>query len=349
MSLLPSSRPDIEESQEGAIEIRNLVDDDADDVFEALTAGTARQLLQPIHAEPGTPSELAERVDTTIQNASYHLDKLQSAELIRVAGTQYSTRGNEMKIYAPGENPIVFFVGQGSRTSSLFQLLKQAVGAISIVSGVTLFVHMALTDSVPYLDYAGSSGTSTIQGYLLAAFLGGLFSVLLYSIGRVLVRRPHRRHTAVLPNTVLRSSHGDSGMSKEKAMVIGSWFFTLSLLFWFVRQALGLTQTLYLYDILPWVICVPVLVTIAVAYRRSDLTICWFVSGLGFAGFLGHELALLPQGYANPKFAIWVGLIIAGSVVGGIMFGTVGFALGRLLRYGRSFLPIGSRETSSPD
>lgn len=337
MSLLPSPRPDITGSQEGAIEIREFTDEKAGDVFKALTADKARLLLEEIYTEPGTTSDLAERAETSIQNTSYHLEKLQEAELIRVAGTQYSNRGKEMKIYAPEENPFVFFIGQESRKPGLLRVFKQAVGAIGVASGVSVLVHTALTDSLPFLDYAGGGGKAAPK-YVFAAFVGSLLSLFVYSAVRYLIRRG-RPHSDGWPSQGWFSEK--QGMADEKALLIGSTFFTASLVFWFARQALGLTQSLFLFDLLPYLFTISIVITAAVSYRRASLQMCWFISAAGFAGTLGHELSLLPLGYANPsEFAVWVGYLVLGAIVGGVMFGSIGFTIGRVVRGSQSYLPV---------
>jgi len=60
-------------------------------------------MLAELHRTPRTPAELAEQTDTTVQNAMYHLEKLEDVKLARVTETRYSSRGKEMRVYAPSE------------------------------------------------------------------------------------------------------------------------------------------------------------------------------------------------------------------------------------------------------
>lgn len=46
--------------------IIEIADDDAPEVFDALSSDTARSLLSHLHADPQTASDLAERVDTSV-------------------------------------------------------------------------------------------------------------------------------------------------------------------------------------------------------------------------------------------------------------------------------------------
>ena len=89
----------------------DIDEDAADEVFGALSSETARSILAALYEEPRTASDLAEAVDTSLQNVRYHLEKLVDAELVEVADTWYSERGTEMKVYAPRSESLVLFAG----------------------------------------------------------------------------------------------------------------------------------------------------------------------------------------------------------------------------------------------
>ena len=73
----------------------------AERVFEALASDTARAIIERLSAGPATASEVATAVDTSVQNAGYHLDRLEDAGIIAEADVWYSARGKEMSVYAP--------------------------------------------------------------------------------------------------------------------------------------------------------------------------------------------------------------------------------------------------------
>jgi len=81
----------------------DLEGEDADAVFSALSSGTARQIVSSVHDDPKTQSEIADAIDTSVQNVRYHLDKLEDAGLVEVVDTWYSSRGNEMDVYAAAD------------------------------------------------------------------------------------------------------------------------------------------------------------------------------------------------------------------------------------------------------
>lgn len=103
------------------------LEDADDDVFAALTSETARALLAELYDEPAAASELAERVDTSLQNTHYHIEKLQSADLVDVVETCYSSKGTEMDIYAPTGDPLLLVVGEREDSGTVRQALVSVV------------------------------------------------------------------------------------------------------------------------------------------------------------------------------------------------------------------------------
>jgi len=81
-------------------EVVELGDKRADELFDVLGSETARTLLQRLDEEPQTAAELAEGVDTSLQNVHYHLQKLRAAGAIEEIDVEYSERGREMSVYA---------------------------------------------------------------------------------------------------------------------------------------------------------------------------------------------------------------------------------------------------------
>lgn len=69
------------------------------DTLQALSSETAREILASL-GEPGTASDVADAVDRSVQNVSYHLDRLCEAGLVTPTGTWYSEKGREMTVYA---------------------------------------------------------------------------------------------------------------------------------------------------------------------------------------------------------------------------------------------------------
>ncbi|MFC5279725.1 ArsR/SmtB family transcription factor [Halorubrum rubrum] len=70
------------------------------DVLQMLSSRSAQEILGTLTSEPKTASEIAESVDQSVQNVSYHLNRLCEAELVRPIETWYSEKGREMTVYA---------------------------------------------------------------------------------------------------------------------------------------------------------------------------------------------------------------------------------------------------------
>jgi DNA-binding transcriptional ArsR family regulator len=88
--------------------------EDAGDIIETVASPTARQIVDAVRDEPKTPSDIADRTETSVQNALYHLERLVDAGLLEVVDTCYSSRGREMDVYAPAPELIVICVGEAS-------------------------------------------------------------------------------------------------------------------------------------------------------------------------------------------------------------------------------------------
>jgi len=70
------------------------------DALNALSSETAQSILCALDGGPKTTSEIAESVDTSIQNVNYHLRRLKEADLVEPIDTWYSVKGREMTVYA---------------------------------------------------------------------------------------------------------------------------------------------------------------------------------------------------------------------------------------------------------
>lgn len=117
-----------------------ISDDGATAVFDTLTSETARELLSRLHNAPQTASDLAESVDTSVQNVKYHLQKFEDAGLVEVVDEWYSSRGTEMKVYGPSDNAIVLYTGKNLDNTSVRDGLSQVLGAVTVLGLASLAV-----------------------------------------------------------------------------------------------------------------------------------------------------------------------------------------------------------------
>lgn len=155
--LFPSrSEPDLEDREPKLIELDEA---DADEVFDALGSETARMILLELQDEPRPASELADAVDTTVQNVQYHLTKLRAADLVEDVDTWYSKSGSEMTVYAPADESLVLFAGE-EPDSSLRRLLERLVGSLAVLAIGAVAIALALGGS----DEPTQTGSVNMSG-----------------------------------------------------------------------------------------------------------------------------------------------------------------------------------------
>ncbi|AHG00244.1 ArsR family transcriptional regulator [Halostagnicola larsenii XH-48] len=121
----------------------DLEDEDADAVFGALSSSTAREIYSTLAEEPGTPSDIAEAVDSSIQNVRYHLEKLEDAGLVEVVDTWYSSRGNEMSVYATADGPLIV-TSDESTAAKVRTALSRFLGGVGALAAGSLLVQYGL-------------------------------------------------------------------------------------------------------------------------------------------------------------------------------------------------------------
>lgn len=97
----------------------------AGDVLETLTSTTAREIVNQLYVEPATASDIAESIETSLQNIQYHLEQLREAGLIDVVDTWYSAKGTEMDVYGPQAEPLVICAGDTDDTEGIRQAVDQ--------------------------------------------------------------------------------------------------------------------------------------------------------------------------------------------------------------------------------
>lgn len=132
-------------------------DEEADRVFAALSADSARELLSALNEAPATVPELAEVTGLTPQNVSYHLGKLEAADLVAAAET--AEAGNGATVYAStGSVTVSTETDQGRG--------QFPVGAVGILVGGLLTLVCLLSVVDPHFD--------------LLAFVGYVVGVLEY-------------------------------------------------------------------------------------------------------------------------------------------------------------------------
>lgn len=96
----------VDEGAAGAIAIDA---ESAGPVFDALSSATGRTVLARLYDRARTPSEIADALETSVQNVSHHVAQLSEAGLVEVTGTRDSGQGRSMNVYAPTSEALVLY------------------------------------------------------------------------------------------------------------------------------------------------------------------------------------------------------------------------------------------------
>lgn len=116
------------------------LDGAGDEVLDALGSQTSRRIYHRLLDEPASPSAVAEAVDTSVQNASYHISNLAEADLIEPVGTKYSEKGREMTVWVATDSCVVLGTDEDSTRESILSYL----GAIGVLALLTAVVNAGL-------------------------------------------------------------------------------------------------------------------------------------------------------------------------------------------------------------
>ncbi|MFB6176515.1 MAG: ArsR/SmtB family transcription factor [Halobaculum sp.] len=120
--------------------VLDVNDTDADAVLDALASETRRDIFRELTDSPATTSELADHLDTSVQNVQYHLSELKTTDLVEPVDTVYSEKGNEMAVYAPTSDPLVF-VGDEADAPRVRRSLRNLAAGVGAVAVGSLFVQ----------------------------------------------------------------------------------------------------------------------------------------------------------------------------------------------------------------
>lgn len=124
-----------------ALRLLWLDDEETERLIGSLSSETARSILTTLHERPATASEIADAVDTSVQNARHHIDNLLDADLVRVVETRRSVKGREMNVYGPIEDDLVVCVGREDESEGFFESIRRIVGAAFALGIVSLVVQ----------------------------------------------------------------------------------------------------------------------------------------------------------------------------------------------------------------
>jgi len=122
------------------LRVLDVEGEETDDVLDALATDTRRAVYRALFERPRTASEVAEHIDSSVQNVHYHLTTLEDAGLVESVDTRYSEKGNEMTVYGPASDPLVI-VGDGEVRPRVERTLTDVVGGIGLLGVAAIFVQ----------------------------------------------------------------------------------------------------------------------------------------------------------------------------------------------------------------
>lgn len=161
-SLIPTDKTENIYAKPEDIKVVNLDSDTADEVLDALSSNTTREVFIKIYDSPKTVSEVAEDTENTIQNTKYHFEKLVETGIIKEVGEKYSEKGNTMSIYGPTNEGIIFLAdNEGNLKDQITRSVKNFV--IPVISFIVLSSFLAYMVE-QYEKYTKFSRSSSGEG-----------------------------------------------------------------------------------------------------------------------------------------------------------------------------------------
>lgn len=345
MSRLLPSRPDLSRRDEPEPRLLTIDDEAADEVFEALASGTARTIFGALHDEPATASALAEAADTSLQNTRYHLEQLAAADLVEAAGTQYSSKGREMTVYAPADEPLVMLASADPPAVGLRALLERFVGAVAALAVLSLLIHALVEGGLAYVDFTAAGGTGDgperlpfATGVFLGAVVGlGLAVAWSYwGAERVAPIDWVRRYPALSGRDLATSRRAVAAATVGAVVLAGVWLGTAA--FDVVLRAIGP------FGPAQWLLFGLVAAAAGQAYVNDGLLVSWAVI---FVPLFALAMGSIGVGLAGEGLAAVVGVIgypVLVAAVGAVTVGTVGFLSGVGLRLMIAWLTGGASD-----
>lgn len=134
-------------------------------VLDALSSKTTRTVLLEIHSEPASISQVSNRVDSSIQNIKYHIDKLNEAGLVEETGEWHTEGGNQMTLYGPTDKAILLVASDDDPES----VLKRAVKKFTAILFGTVASATVLYKALSYSSSTGSNQMTTNSGKIQTA------------------------------------------------------------------------------------------------------------------------------------------------------------------------------------
>lgn len=173
MASITDFLPGEEHETDAGPRVVDVTEEEADEVLDVLSSETRRDIYRQLFTGPATASELSDELDTTVQNVSHHVSQLEKADLVEPVGERYSVKGNEMNVYGPASDPLVF-VGRSEIQSRIDRSMTDLVAGLGILGAAALLVQWGVYQlfapapgeltAIDPASYRGAAGD--VQGLL---------------------------------------------------------------------------------------------------------------------------------------------------------------------------------------
>ncbi|OIB55319.1 ArsR/SmtB family transcription factor [Natrialba sp. SSL1] len=317
--------------------VAGLEGEDADQLFDALGSETSRAVLAACYKEGCTRSELAAELETSIQNVGYHVDKLESADLLEPVETRYGENGREVTVYEPSKQAVVIAAGEPGFVERLAAAVDRLFAPIALVSLVALVVGVLVREPARIGMLADDAGPATTAATTTTP-PGFAAAVLTFCCGLLVVLAADRaglfeRET---PASAFTRRHGRSrllfghrvGASRRYTVWIAAFAFATFLALDLVAVGAGHRLTLAAWLGVQLVIPAGVLAATAVAYANDGLLLSWAAASAPVVGIWGYLVAgeLVRTG-ADPVL-LWFGPLTVALFA--TPLGSLAYLVGRL-------------------
>ncbi|WP_128906612.1 ArsR/SmtB family transcription factor [Halorubrum amylolyticum] len=277
--------------------IAGLEDEDADQLFDALGSEMSRAVLAACYEDGQTRSELADELETSIQNISYHVDKLESAGLLEPAETRYGANGSEVLVYEPSKQAVIIAAGETNFVDRLSEAVDKLFAPVALAGLLSLIVGILVRGPAP-VGMMGGGGTVTgptgTQAGLvtaIATFILSIFVILVAAQRGVFDSGSAVSRTGLMRKFLGRSVTGTRRDAILITAIVFGTFLTLDLI---------ATGTAHQLTVVAWLaiqLMIPggVVLAAVLAYSNDGLFVSWGAASAPVVGIwayiVGGDLA----------------------------------------------------------
>ncbi|RQG93152.1 ArsR family transcriptional regulator [Natrarchaeobius halalkaliphilus] len=315
--------------------VAGLEDEDADKLFDALGSKTSRAILAACYEQGRTRSELADDLETSIQNVSYHVDKLESADLLEAVETRYGQNGREVTVYEPSKRAVVVAAGEPGVVDRLADAVDRLFAPITFVGLLAMTVAAIVRGPARVGMLGDDAGTATTaptapEPWLVAAVLAALCGTLIVFVADRLGAFERDGAVGAARTGVPRRLFGRHvGSSRRYAVWIVAFAFATFLALDLVAVGAGHRLTVLAWLAVQLAIPAGLVGAAAVAYLNDGLVASWAAASAPFAGLWGYLVAgdIVRGGFEPILLALGpVAVLVVATPLG-----TLSYLAGRLL------------------